>query len=77
MLMHMLGSGGVLETGMLGAALVDAGAALLACNAEVALARYRCPPDATCRTLCGAVLRSAIPLIALDPTLCMRTRLIV
>ncbi|CAL5225898.1 g8688 [Coccomyxa viridis] len=54
-LMHMLGLG-VPEAGMLGAALVDAGAALLACNAEVALARCAWPQDATCRTLCGAAL---------------------
>ena len=59
-LMHMLGLGCVPETGALVAALVDAGAALLACNAELALARCPWPRDATCRTLCGAALRCAI-----------------
>ena len=59
-LMHMLGSGGVPETGALGAALVDAGAALLACNAELALARCAQSEDATCCTLCCAALRFGI-----------------
>ena len=65
-LMHMLGLG-VPEAGMLGAALVDAGAALLACNAEVALARCAWPQDATCRTLCGAALRFVILPIRPNP----------
>ena len=58
--MHMLSSGGLPEAGALGAALVDAGAALLACSAELALARCAWPQDATCRTLCSAALRHAI-----------------
>ncbi len=60
-LMHMLASGGVPETGALGAALVDAGAALLVCSAELALAQCTWSQDATCRTLCSAVLRQVRP----------------
>ena len=56
-LMHMLSLGGVRETGALGAALVDAGAALLVGNAELALAQCHQPKGGTCHTLCSAVLR--------------------
>lgn len=62
MLMHMLAGDGAPETGALIAAMVDAGGASLACDAELALlrcAKLGARGEASPLTLCGAALRSA------------------